>query len=69
RPEPDIPLRANLGVLHKFSLSVDEIVTHWFTLIVLSALRRSSNENMMSLAILILRSILTDLQVTPTKPG
>nr|GEV32648.1 hypothetical protein [Tanacetum cinerariifolium] len=44
------------------------IVTHWFTLIVLSALRRSDNDNMLSLAILILRSILTDLQVTPTKP-
>nr|GFB61936.1 hypothetical protein [Tanacetum cinerariifolium] len=46
----------------KFSLSIGEIVTHWFTLIVLSALRRSGNENMLSLAILILRSILTDLQ-------
>nr|GFB24260.1 hypothetical protein [Tanacetum cinerariifolium] len=45
------------------------IVTHWFTLIVLSALRRSDNENMLSLVILILRSILTDLQVNPTKPG
>nr|GFB21943.1 hypothetical protein [Tanacetum cinerariifolium] len=32
-----------------------EIVTHWFTLIVLSALRRSDNENMLSLVILILR--------------
>nr|GEZ56905.1 hypothetical protein [Tanacetum cinerariifolium] len=30
------------------------IVTHWFTLIVLSALRRSDNENMLSLAILII---------------
>nr|GEV82531.1 hypothetical protein [Tanacetum cinerariifolium] len=30
------------------------IVTHWFTLIVLSALRRSDNENMLSLVILIL---------------
>nr|GEW46249.1 hypothetical protein [Tanacetum cinerariifolium] len=39
-----------------------EIVTHWFTLIVMSALRRSDNENMLSLVILILRSILTDLQ-------
>nr|GEY59352.1 reverse transcriptase domain-containing protein [Tanacetum cinerariifolium] len=46
-----------------------EIVTHWFTLIVLSALRHSGNENMLGLVILILRSILTDLQVTPTKPG
>nr|GFC04212.1 hypothetical protein [Tanacetum cinerariifolium] len=38
----------------KFSLSISEIVTHWFTLIVLSALRRSDNENMLSLVILIL---------------
>nr|GEX40701.1 hypothetical protein [Tanacetum cinerariifolium] len=38
------------------------IVTHWFTLIVLSALRRFDNENMLSLVILILRSILADLQ-------
>nr|GFD12247.1 hypothetical protein [Tanacetum cinerariifolium] len=43
-----------------------EIVTHWFTLTVLSALRRFGNENMLGLVILILRSILTDLQVTPT---
>nr|GFA92795.1 hypothetical protein [Tanacetum cinerariifolium] len=43
--------------------------THGFTLIVLSALRRSDNENMLSLTILILRSILVDLQVTPTKSG
>nr|GEY24661.1 zinc finger, CCHC-type [Tanacetum cinerariifolium] len=50
----------------KFSLSIGEIVTHWFTLIALSALRRSNNENMMSLMNL---SILMDLQVTPTKPG
>nr|GEV98677.1 reverse transcriptase domain-containing protein [Tanacetum cinerariifolium] len=48
----------------KFSLSISGIVTHWFTLIVLSALRCSDNENMLSLVILILRSILTDLQVT-----
>nr|GEY99901.1 hypothetical protein [Tanacetum cinerariifolium] len=33
----------------KFSLSISEIVTHWFTLIALSALRRSDNENMLSL--------------------
>nr|GEV04237.1 putative AC transposase [Tanacetum cinerariifolium] len=39
----------------KFSLSIGEIVTHWFTLIVLSALRHSNNENMLSLVILILR--------------
>nr|GEW35723.1 reverse transcriptase domain-containing protein [Tanacetum cinerariifolium] len=39
----------------KFSLSISGIVTHWFTLIVLSALRRSDNENMLSLVILILR--------------
>nr|GEY98053.1 hypothetical protein [Tanacetum cinerariifolium] len=53
----------------KFSLSIGEIVTHWFTLIVLPALRHFGNENMLSLGILILRSILTDSQVTPTKPG
>nr|GEY31505.1 hypothetical protein [Tanacetum cinerariifolium] len=47
-------------------IRMHEIVTHWFTLIVLSALRRSGNENMLGLIILILRSILTDLQVTPT---
>nr|GEW64607.1 hypothetical protein [Tanacetum cinerariifolium] len=52
----------------KLSKSIGETVTHWFTLIVLSALRRSDNENRLSLIILILRSILTDLQVTPTKP-
>nr|GEZ40108.1 hypothetical protein [Tanacetum cinerariifolium] len=48
---------------------VGETVTHWFTLIALSALRHSDNENMLSLMNLILMSILTDLQVTPTKPG
>nr|GFA74515.1 hypothetical protein [Tanacetum cinerariifolium] len=48
------------------SLSIGEIVTLWFTLIVLSALRRFGNENMLGLVILIFRSILTDLQVTPT---
>nr|GFA04535.1 hypothetical protein [Tanacetum cinerariifolium] len=53
----------------KFSISIGEIVTHWFTLIALSALRRSDNKNMLSLMNLILMSILTDLQVTPTKPG
>nr|GEW89869.1 hypothetical protein [Tanacetum cinerariifolium] len=52
----------------KFSISIGETVTHWFTLIVLSTLRRSDKENMLSLMNLILRSILTDLQVTPTKP-
>nr|GEU88122.1 hypothetical protein [Tanacetum cinerariifolium] len=45
-----------------FILGIHGIVTHWFTLIVLSALRRSDNEKMLSLVILILRSILTDLQ-------
>nr|GFA94884.1 hypothetical protein [Tanacetum cinerariifolium] len=49
--------------------SIDETVTHWFTLIALSALRRFNNENTLSLMNLILRSILTELQVTPTKPG
>nr|GEU58472.1 copia protein [Tanacetum cinerariifolium] len=53
----------------KFSISIGETVTHWFTLIALSALRRSHNENTPSLMNLILRSILMDLQVTPTKPG
>nr|GEU56275.1 hypothetical protein [Tanacetum cinerariifolium] len=42
----------------KFSISIGETITHWFTLIVLSALRRSDNENMLSLINL----------VTPTKP-
>nr|GEX16885.1 polyprotein, putative [Tanacetum cinerariifolium] len=42
----------------KFSLSISGIVTHWFTLIVLSALRRSDNENMLSLVILILRAMI-----------
>nr|GEV13869.1 hypothetical protein [Tanacetum cinerariifolium] len=45
------------------------VVTHWFTVIVLSALRCSDNENMSSLMNLIVMSILTDLQVTQTKPG
>nr|GEY59014.1 hypothetical protein [Tanacetum cinerariifolium] len=33
----------------KVSLSIGEIVTHWFTLIALSALRHSDNEKMLSL--------------------
>nr|GEV56678.1 sialyltransferase-like protein 1 [Tanacetum cinerariifolium] len=41
----------------KFSISIGETVTHWFTLIALSALRRSDNENMMSLMNLILRKL------------
>nr|GEZ06292.1 hypothetical protein [Tanacetum cinerariifolium] len=53
----------------KFSTSIGETVTHWFTLIMLCALRRSNNKNMLSLMNLIIRSIFTDLQVTPTKPG
>nr|GEY89732.1 hypothetical protein [Tanacetum cinerariifolium] len=48
----------------KFSLSIGGIVTHWFTFIVLSALRHFDNESMLSLAIPILMSILTDLQGT-----
>nr|GEX43892.1 hypothetical protein [Tanacetum cinerariifolium] len=48
----------------KFSISIGETVTHWFTLIVLSALRRFDNENTLSLINLILRSILKDLQET-----
>ncbi|GKE65665.1 hypothetical protein Tco_1519826 [Tanacetum coccineum] len=31
-----------------FSISIGAIVTHWFTLILLSALRRSDNDNMPS---------------------
>nr|GEY04429.1 cullin-associated NEDD8-dissociated protein 1 [Tanacetum cinerariifolium] len=46
----------------KFSISISETVTHWFTLIALSALRHFDNENTLSLMNLILRSILTDLQ-------
>nr|GEZ07023.1 hypothetical protein [Tanacetum cinerariifolium] len=46
-----------------FSLSIDEIVTHWFTLIVMSALRRSDNENMLSLVILILRKVSLMLEI------
>nr|GEV51107.1 hypothetical protein [Tanacetum cinerariifolium] len=46
--------------LEKF---VGETVTHWFTLIVLSALRRSDNENMLSL----MNLIHMYSQVTPTK--
>nr|GEV57586.1 integrase, catalytic core [Tanacetum cinerariifolium] len=53
----------------KFSLSIGEIVTHWFTLIALSALRRSGNESMLGLVILIPRSILTDLQETSKRNG
>nr|GEW04407.1 hypothetical protein [Tanacetum cinerariifolium] len=53
----------------KFSISIGETVTHWFTLAALSALRRFNNENMLSLMNLILKSILMDLQVTLTKPG
>nr|GEW05827.1 zinc finger, CCHC-type [Tanacetum cinerariifolium] len=53
----------------KFSISIDETVTHLFTLIALSTLRCSDNKNTLSLMNLILRSILKDLQVTPTKPG
>ncbi|GKA39318.1 hypothetical protein Tco_0731869 [Tanacetum coccineum] len=48
--------------IYLFSISIGEIVTHWFTLIVLSALRRSDNENMLSTMNLILMSILTDLK-------
>nr|GEV63571.1 retrovirus-related Pol polyprotein from transposon TNT 1-94 [Tanacetum cinerariifolium] len=40
------------------------VVTHWFTLIALSALRRSDIENTLSLMKLILRSILMDLQAS-----
>nr|GEY32345.1 hypothetical protein [Tanacetum cinerariifolium] len=50
--------------LEKFIGGRLETVTHRFTLIVLSALRRSDNENMLSLIKLILRSILMDLQET-----
>nr|GEZ07932.1 hypothetical protein [Tanacetum cinerariifolium] len=47
----------------KFSLSISGIVTHWFTLIVLSALRRSDNENMLSLVILILSTVRTHMRI------
>nr|GEX32424.1 reverse transcriptase domain-containing protein [Tanacetum cinerariifolium] len=42
-------------VIYLVQIHLSEIVTHWFTLIVLSALRRSGKENMMGLVILILR--------------
>nr|GFA34809.1 hypothetical protein [Tanacetum cinerariifolium] len=54
--------RRILRSLEKFVGGRLEIVTYWFTLIVLSDLRHSDNENMLSLLILILRSILMDLQ-------
>nr|GEX82609.1 hypothetical protein [Tanacetum cinerariifolium] len=41
----------------KFSISIGETVTHWFTLIVLSALRRLDNENMLCLMNLIHRDL------------
>nr|GEX34473.1 hypothetical protein [Tanacetum cinerariifolium] len=41
----------------------NEIVTHWFTLIVLSALRRSDNENMLSLVILIHRQHKREVEI------
>nr|GEU42521.1 hypothetical protein [Tanacetum cinerariifolium] len=53
----------------KFSLSIGEIVTHWFTLIALSALRRSNNENMLSLVILILRGVTPALSSIGVKPS
>nr|GEW95889.1 retrovirus-related Pol polyprotein from transposon TNT 1-94 [Tanacetum cinerariifolium] len=43
------------------------IVIHWFTLIVLSALRRSDNENMLSLVILILREDVPKVTLPPRK--
>nr|GEV28562.1 retrovirus-related Pol polyprotein from transposon TNT 1-94 [Tanacetum cinerariifolium] len=41
----------------KFLISIGETVTHWFTPIALSALRRSNNENMLSLMNLILMKL------------
>nr|GFA53517.1 hypothetical protein [Tanacetum cinerariifolium] len=41
------------GMARLQALGLD-LITHWFTLIVLSALRRSDNENMLGLVILIL---------------
>nr|GEY01454.1 reverse transcriptase domain-containing protein [Tanacetum cinerariifolium] len=58
----NIPI-LNVPLFHFYPLDqFNGIVTHWFTLLVLSALRRSDNENMLSLVILILRLILMDLQ-------
>nr|GFC33193.1 hypothetical protein [Tanacetum cinerariifolium] len=65
----EILLEPTSNMLMEFSISIGETVTHGFTLIVPSALRRSDNENMLSLMNLILTSILMDLLVTPTKPG
>nr|GEX46822.1 hypothetical protein [Tanacetum cinerariifolium] len=52
------------GISHEvlFSLSIGEIATHWFTLIMLSALRCSGNENMLGLVIMILRLTSTSLE-------
>ncbi|GJY80409.1 hypothetical protein Tco_0493160 [Tanacetum coccineum] len=57
----------NMGiVLTEMELILEQTqqVTHWFTLIVLSALRRSDNENMLSLMNLMQMSILTDSKIT-----
>nr|GFD29682.1 hypothetical protein [Tanacetum cinerariifolium] len=59
-----VPTEMELILEHiKFSLSISGIVTHWFTLIVLSALRRSDNENMLSLVILILREHKREVEI------
>nr|GEY28334.1 hypothetical protein [Tanacetum cinerariifolium] len=55
--------------LEFYLITGSETITHWFTLIVLSALRGSDNDNMLSLMNLIHMSILTDSQVTPTNHG
>nr|GEY99978.1 hypothetical protein [Tanacetum cinerariifolium] len=63
--EAEVLTRSSHSSRTSYAVAADlGIVTHWFTLIVLSALRRSDNENILSLAILILMSILTDLQGT-----
>ncbi|GJW64418.1 hypothetical protein Tco_0116302 [Tanacetum coccineum] len=66
QPEPEGSTQGYLLV----SVEVlSETVTHWFALIVLSALRSSDNENMLSTMNLIHMSILMDSKVTPTKHG
>nr|GEU64023.1 hypothetical protein [Tanacetum cinerariifolium] len=52
--DKQLKTRRIIRSLERFSISIGETVTHWFTLIVMSALRRSDNENMLSLMNLIL---------------
>nr|GEW50123.1 hypothetical protein [Tanacetum cinerariifolium] len=53
----------------KFSILIGETVTYWFTLIVLSALRRFDNENMLSLMNLILSGTESGKQDTSSSSG